>query len=305
MKVIVDRNICLVCFVHNLANWHLSCTPSFSTFWRTQPSPLSIEEKTTLDCLTRLFRDYFNLNDEVWIKELFVANQEATIPADNLSYFDVFEPRFNFFYERQKENMRVVSRHLEGVEDKFLPQLLRTRSFYGFEEDAEVSAYVTLSAKANKQASGMLLEGDDQKRYFVVMEYGDYQLTDDNWTIDNVYLHELAHVFQCSKVFKKMIEEACKAMERKALLNKLAISPKDMLTEIIHASLWGECGYISRMIYGDKLNDGMDQSGDVYKSTIESLAVTIQPIVAEYLNNRKVIDRQFVDAVVKEWNPTP
>lgn len=305
MKVIVDRNICLVCFVHNLANWHLSCTPSFSAFWRTQPSPLSIEEMTALGHLTQLFMDYFNQNDEVWIKELFVANQRATIPADNLPYFDVFVPRFNFFYEKQKENMLVVSRYLEGLEDKFLPQLLQTRSFYGFDEEAEVSAYVTLSANANKQASGMLLEVQDEKRYFVVMEYGDYQLTGDNWTIDNVYLHELAHVFQCSKVFKKMTKEASRAMGRKDFLKKLAISPKDMLTEIIHASLWGECGHISRSIYGDKLNDGMDQSGDVYKSTIESMAMTIQPMVTEYLNKSKVIDRRFVETVVKTWNLTP
>lgn len=305
MKVIVDRNICLVCFVHNLANWHLSCTASFSVFWRTQPFPLSIEEKTSLARLTRLFTDYFNQNDEVWIKELFVTNQRATIPADNLPYFDVFLPRFNFFYEKQKENMLVISRYLGGLEDKFLPQLLQTRLFYGFDEGAEVLCYVTLSANANKQASGMLLEMEEQKRYFVVMEYGDYQLSDDNWTIDNVYLHEIAHVFQCSKVFKRMIEEASKDMERKDLLKKMGISPKDMLTEIIHASLWGECGYISRLIYGDKLNEGLDQSGDVYKATIESIAMVIQPMVAEYLNKRKEIDSQFVVAVVKAWNHAP
>ena len=305
MKVIVDRNICLVCFVHNLANWHLSCTPSFAAYWRNLPSLMSTEEKTTLDHLTRLFKDYFDQNDEVWIRELFVANQKATIPAENLPYFDIFLPRFNFFYEKQKENMLVVSRYLGGLEDKFLPQLLQTRLFYGFDEGAEVLAYVTLSANANKQASGMLLEMEEQKRYFVVMEYGDYHLSDDNWTIDNVYLHEIAHVFQCSKVFKRMVEKASKNMGREDSLKKMGISPKDMLTEIIHASLWGECGYISRLIYGDKLNDGLDQSGDVYKSTIESIAMAIQPMVAEYLNQRKEIDRQFVEAVVRAWNPTP
>ncbi len=302
MKVIVDRNICLVCFVHNLANWHLSCTPSFSAYWRKLPSPLSSEEEIALDHLTRLFKDYFNQNDEVWIKELFVAHQAATFPADSLRYFDVFVPRFNFFYESQKGNMLAISKYLEEVGDRFLPQLLQTKSFYGFDEDADVLAYVTLSADANKQASGMLLEVQDEKRYFVVMEYGDYHLSNDNWTIDNVYLHEIAHVFQCSKKFKAMVNDACKDMGRGDLLKKMGISPKDMLTEIIHASLWGECGYISRTIYGDKLNDGLDQKGDLYKSSIESIAMAIQPMVAEYLSKGKVIDRKFIDAVVKAWN---
>src|SRR3990167_839702 len=283
MKVAIDRNIALICFVHNLANWHLSCVPSFYYAWAKEHQPLSEIEKGALVFLTKLFRDYLSKNEELWIKELFITNQKATIPPHDLPYFNIFLSRFNYFFKLQKPNMVLVSKYLENLEDKFLKKILSTRSFYRFNEGTNVSTYLTLSANANKQASGMLLEVEEQNRYFVVMEYGDYILTEDNWTIDNVYLHELTHVFQCSQHFKDLIEEASVKMKGREYLADMMLSQKDMLTEIIHASLWGECGFFSRKIFGNKLDAGLDRKGDRYKSKIERVAAMIQPVVASYL----------------------
>lgn len=295
MKTRIDKDLALVLFVHNLADWHVSCTSGFLECWSSFPSRLNSDEKKALFSLGELFKGYLATNDELWIKEVF-KDGKVGIPIEVKFYFDLFKPRFEFFYKRQEENMKKVAKYLDNLPDKYEQKLKMTKEFYNFKEKINIFSYLTLSCQANKQAGGMLVEREEEKGCYVIMEYGDYNLGDNNWTIDDVFLHELTHVYQCFSGFKEFVKKRTKGLHL-SRLKKMNVSTEDFLTEVIHASLWGSCGYFSEKVFGEVVGEG--KGGDGYKMMVQKVVERLRPKIARYIEKGKGMDENLINEAAK------
>lgn len=299
MTVVIDETICLVFFVHNLANWHVSCKANFANKWSSFPVPLERQEVEALEILKNVFNEYLHKNHELWAKELILSHNKGKIPDEIVSYFKVFYPRFKYFYDSQRNNMKMVKSYLENISDKFEYELGQTKKFYGFDGDVPVGCYLTMSSDANKQAGGMLLESKEDQRYFVIMEFGDYVLSNDNWEIENIFLHELSHLYQSSKLFESLLNKYSERLEIPFYLSNMNLEKKDLLTEIVNAGIWGSNGLLSKKIYGEKINAGLSKQNDSYESFIDSCTSRLSEDARRYISEGRVIDDEFFNNIVE------
>lgn len=280
MTVTIDKNVCLACFVNDLANWHVSCVPSFSEYWSNNPYKLTGKERNALERLVPRFEAYLAANDnELWLKDLLNNNLAPEIVLD----LSIFMDRFNYFYEKQAENMRQVKKFLEELGNKGATEIEATRKFYNFTGNKDLTTYLTMSYNSSKQAGGMLVEVEKYRKYAVILSFGDFKLGSETWPLENIFFHEICHSFQCTPEFEKLVA-----------INSL---DAELLTEVIHSSLWGQTGYLSQKIYGLKISK--NNSSSTYLDNINSAALALNPLTKRYLNNHLTIDDAFVKEAAK------
>ena len=297
MKVKINPTVCLACFVHDLTNWHISCTPSFSRYWSAHPQPLSPKEKTAIKTVAPIFGQYLKKHDELWLRQLWLASHRPAIPSSQLPLFQTFSPRFSYFYHQQFPNMRKVKLHLDHLSSS--RPLSATRRFYGYSSPARVSAYLALSHRANREAGGMLIDLAKNHQYSLILKFGDFILGKNNWPLENTFLHELSHVYQCTPEFETLISRYASRLSLPPILKQQGLTSQDILTELIHASLWGQTGYLSRSLYATRLTPS--PASNSYLHHIQQAALSLSPIVKDYLKTPRIIDDDFVIAAVNSW----
>lgn len=115
-------------FISNLCEWHFSCRKSFNKTWSNYPSSLSESEKTTLKNFSKILIKY-NKKYKDHLTTEFVQNRlidwhKLSIRISNSdtneikNAFNVFHPRFEYFYARQKRNMAEVAAFLANNLEK-------------------------------------------------------------------------------------------------------------------------------------------------------------------------------------------
>lgn len=308
----------LFLFIANLTEWHFSCRKNFNKVWRNIPSSLSKNEKSCLNKIKSVLKLYNkNYREHLTIEFLNYRsapwkNLETKIGKANVGIikksFEIFSPRFEYFYNRQKSNMNKVFDFLNSILTKNLNLLSITQKVYLLSSPKDFKVIVTLSENSNHSAGGMCFMVDNMN--YIIMQFGDFEISKDNWIIEDVLCHEIGHCFQNGPNWANLVSLYSNKINVPERYKREGVNAQDVFNEVVNASLWGEFGILSQII--TKENDevikdrfvSLSKKNRNYYEEINWCAFKFRPAMTKMIKNKLPINEDALAELVKIWNKT-
>ena len=287
MKVFINKTICRFLFLHDISRWHYSARDTFGKYWARAPFSLSIKENQALQDWIEFNKNYFKNKNDFILKEILSDKIQDKYHNKILNIFNIFEPRFKYHFDKQYFNMKKIVEYIQSIKNPRLVQ--KTFHIYGLRPKL-TPIYIAMSYKANKSAGGMTLNER------IILQFGDYELQDDNSSILNVLFHELTH----QGSFAKYIPNDYKIK----LPYNFSGNVNEYVDEIIHKTFWSEIGLFSQIQFGwtekqiiIKINLLLKNLSSPYKDMIE-IVIYIRKYLSVKFNNNP--EFEFNSSIVKE-----
>lgn len=305
----------LFLFVANMTQWHFCCRKSFNDTWRKAPTPLSPTESRLLaqlkDVLLKFEHKYhrhlaealLEANMAVRSLKVQIAPSQAEIIEQCLTQF---KPRFDYFYNLQEKNIAKVGEYLHRLMSEHQDLLAQNRILYPPHNYKKLEFIVTLSQDAHKSAGGICYEG--KERSYIVMQFGDYDLSRDTAPMVDILMHEIGHTFQASSQWIELIRESALSVSLVQDYVHEGVRCEDVVNELIQTALWGPSGLLSQQLHTGSLahNSKRKQyllaSPRSYYVQIELCAMKIHPLIERRIKQRKSLSKVDILAIISAWN---
>ncbi|MCX6812375.1 MAG: hypothetical protein NTW79_02020 [Candidatus Berkelbacteria bacterium] len=312
----INKQLNLFLFISNLSEWHFSCRKSFNEIWKTKPTPLSDVEKTTLLNFVKILKKYNKKNKEHLIAEFVKSNSinwqkisnriSSRDVATIKNAFQIFQPRFEYFYSAQKRNMVEIAKFLENNLEKNKNAVDKARVIYQNSENFSFDVLICLSENSNKSAGGMYFSSG--KKGYIVIQFGDFNLADDNYPLLNTFYHEISHHFQNTENYIKLVNK-CK--DQIVISKKYVddgVDKNDIINEIVNAALWGEFGVLSQKVFSisdselEKKFEALPKKDRDYYDQIKYCAYKFRGIIQKKISDNLALNNEDILSVVNIWN---
>lgn len=308
MEIKIPYQFNLFLFITNLAEWHFSYRPHFNKVWRNQPTPFSPIEQNQLilfkkvlvkycqknnEHLTSFFASHENINWEMLTKTLNKKDIEIIKKT-----FSEFQPRFDFFYNRQKDNMSIVSELVKKNIGKNKSYLEQTKNLYDYKGKENCDILIALSENSNHGSGGMYF--NDKGKGYIILQFGDFKLEEDNFPVLMVFYHELGHHFQKNNYWQKLTEKNKFKIKISNEFRKQGVDTGDIIDEPIHSALWGRNGIFTEKIFGFKKPATRIKGSYYYQ--LKLCVEKIKPLIKKYLDENKKADQELMNYIIKTWN---
>jgi hypothetical protein len=278
MKVYTDKKISQLLFLHNISRWHYSVIIPFAKYWQNKPRALSQTEKTALVIWQTLESDNAQKSN-VFLIEKYISGkilQKEKTQMD--SCLDAFRKRFEYHYDRQAANLIKLEKCLRSM--PLDPLIKKTAAIYNCEIIAP-KTFITLSHNANREAGGMILADR------VILQFGDYNWSNNNEPILNLWLHELTH---SANIYHLLPEDLAIKLP-----TEFTGSKADYIDEIIHQALWGQLGILAQEYFGLSDNEIATRKAKLIKQRAEPFKTMSRHsyAVGRYIKQRLEINPNF------------
>lgn len=184
--------------------------------------------------------------------------------------------------------------------------LEEANAIYGNKKNNAFDILVCLSENANQAAGGMYFSSP--QRGYIIMQFGDFDLSKDTHPLLNILYHEISHHFQNTSKWNKMI----KKYKNKVLISKnysiKGVTQSDVVDEIINASLWGEFGVLSQKAFSisdsdlEKKFKRLPAKNRKYYDQIKWCAYKFRPITQKIIRNKTSLSDFDILQAIKIWN---
>ncbi len=303
-------------FVSNLSNWHFSCRSSYNEFWLSKTGPLSKDEEKALRQARQLFKK-FGFGKKYW-GLIFLREDESLVWKKAKDFFgpeiskferiaDIFKPRFEKIWPEEEKLLKSWLERLNGIKEKLVPEGLVKNldilfgDFYRKKGVSSVNVTLLMSAGEQKGGGGNLGPGA------ITLEISRVPLNDLRPTVLLMW-HEIVHsVWQTGK-YQRMLKRFSESLPEKYFLsNSRKIPLRVVVNEGITESLFPH-GYLSEKHFGFPVKEHFDKELGRSKKLSDKMrywrnlsAYILSPLVKEYLEKNKLIDKLFLERTYSLW----